>query len=124
MIFRRNKFNAKKASCDGHSFASGLERDVYAMLKLMKLAGELSEVQPQDHVYMTKARILLIPDFKVTLPNGDAEWHEAKGIEMPEWRIKRRLWKAGYGPGKLSVWKRRGKGIFLSEVIIPGECGE
>lgn len=112
-----HKYNAKKVECDGYSFSSQLERDVYALLKLMKAANEIAEIQTQDHVYLTNARVCLIPDFKVTLISGEYEWHEAKGFETPEWRIKRRLWQH-YGPGLLHVWKRQGKsGVKLSEII-------
>lgn len=116
---RWNKYNAKRSEFAGRSFASGLEREVYAMLLLMQKAGELLEVQCQDHVRLTAAQIVLIPDFKVTMPDGRFEWHEAKGIETDAWMIKKRLW-VHYGPGKLTIWKRRGKtGLYIAETIAP-----
>jgi hypothetical protein len=122
MAFRNgqwSKYKNKRSAFAGRSFASGLERDVYAMLLLMQKAGEISEIQCQDHVRLTAAQIVLIPDFKVTLPSGGVEWVEAKGCETDTWMIKKRLW-AHYGPGKLTVWKRRGKdALYIAETIIP-----
>jgi len=70
-------------------------------------------------VYLTKARILYIPDFKVFDHGlGDFSWEEFKGFETDTWRIKRRLW-LNYGPGILNVWKANRAGVYLHETIKP-----
>lgn len=121
MTFRfgsRNKFKNKKVLTDGHSFGSKLESSVYTILKSRENAGEIEVLQCQDHVYLTDARILYIPDFKcVYKKNNEIFWVEAKGIETPEWRIKLRLWRH-YGPGKLEIYKGTHIRPFLSETII------
>lgn len=85
----------------------------------MQKAGEIKDIRCQHHIYLTKARIGMIPDYEVTLPDGRIEFHEAKGMEGERWLILKKLWKH-YGPSKLSVWKRRGRdGVYISETITP-----
>lgn len=80
--------------------------------------GEVSDVQIEDHVYLTQARILYIPDFKI-IEKGETIWEEMKGFRTAAFAMKRRLWKAGYGPGKLRIWEKHRKSITLVEEIIP-----
>jgi hypothetical protein len=106
--FRRNtghKYGAKKTSLDGYSFGSKLEASVYGILKLREAAGEIESIQVQDHVYLTAARIAYVADFAFTVKaTGARRWAEAKGVETPVWRLKRKLWKH-FGPGYLEIWK-------------------
>lgn len=121
MLFGKHKYRAKKAHYAGISFDSQLERDVYGMLLLLQKSGSIEEIKVKDHVYLTKARVLYIADFKCTTPLKNEFWVEAKGFETREWRIKRKLW-GFYGPGKLEVWRRRGKaGVYIHETIAPEE---
>lgn len=114
------KYRSKRVNYEGHSFASQLEAAVYNLLLLREKAGEVKEIQHQDHVYLTKARICYIPDFKfIDLKTNEESWAEAKGFETSDWKIKKKLWKF-YGPGKLEIYKGSSKKITLSEVIIPG----
>lgn len=109
-------FKNKKHSLDGHSFSSKLEASIYSLIKTNQ---RVELVQVQDHIYLTDARILFIPDFKIkNLETGEFEWIEAKGIETDVYRIKRRLWKV-YGPGRLEIWKGSHQRPFLHETIIP-----
>lgn len=115
-----NKYHAVKTSLDGYSFASKGESDLYCQLKLEEKAGLISDIQVQDHVYLTAARILYIADFKYfNIETQQHEWSEFKGLELPEWRIKRRLWLAGYGPGALRVFKKNGQRLILAETLTP-----
>lgn len=110
---------AKVKHPSGYSFASKLERSVFDLLCLMEKAGEIQNIKCQDHVYLTEARIIMIPDFKVfDLTLEQNIWIEAKGYESDIWRIKRRLWKV-YGPGRLRVYKAKGKALFMSEELYP-----
>lgn len=123
MFGRRGKakYGAKKQELDGHSFASKLEASVYQMLKLRERAGEIKILQVQDHVYLTRARIQYIPDFRcLDLATGEEFFVEAKGFEAPTWPLKKKLWKH-YGPKKLEVWKGTYLRPVLDEVIIPNE---
>ena len=114
---RWSKYGAKKTKVShaGMSFASKLEAAVYDHLKIYGY----SEIRQQPKVYLTEARILSIPDFICKDPNGETVWAEAKGFETPVWRIKRKLWKAGYGPGKLLVFKGSHTKPYLHEEINP-----
>lgn len=115
-MFRKNKhkYGATRVSHAGYSFASKLEASVFQMLTLMERAGEIADIQVQDTVYLTDARIQFIPDFKYkNLKTGEYEWAEAKGFERPEWKIKRKLWMY-YGFGPLHIWK----GTWIKPVLI------
>jgi hypothetical protein len=105
------KYGNKKIDLDGHSFSSKLEASVYCLIKHVV-------IQCQDHIYLTDARILYIPDFKCADADGKIYWVEAKGLETDVYRIKRRLWKH-YGPGQLHVYKGTAARPFLHEIIHP-----
>ena len=115
------KYRAKAVHYDGHRFSSILECHVYQYLKLLEKSGGIKDLELPPKVYLTDARILLKPDFKVfDLSTNEWIWYEAKGQELATWRIKRKLWEAGYGPGKLVVMKRQGMaGVKISEIITP-----
>jgi hypothetical protein len=108
-------WNNKKVSHVGFSFASKLEAAVYDILKSDAL---IKEIQPQDIVYLTDARILYKPDFKCLGQLANVFWVEAKGYETPEWRIKRRLWMH-YGPGPLYIYMGSHTRPTLKEVLSP-----
>lgn len=111
------KFRAQKVSHDGRNFSSKLEAAVYNLLKLREKAKEIEIVDHQAHVYMTKARVHFIPDFRVfDYKLNDFVYVEAKGVELPPWRIKRSLWP-WYGPGRLEVYKGSHHKVFLHEVL-------
>lgn len=115
----RNKYRAKKCQDDaGRTYDSQLERAVYHMYALMQKAGDVLEIQQQDSIYLTDARILYKPDFKIIPASGDPYWVEAKGVKTAVWNIKRRLWKS-YGPGRLEVWEGSYTRPKLTETIIP-----
>lgn len=116
---KNNPYGATQITTDGYSFASKLESAVYTVLKSRQNAGELEIVQVQDHVYLTRARIHYIPDFKCKcLKTGEFFWVEAKGYANDVWPTKKKLWKF-YGPGKLEIWKGDFRRPFLDEEIIP-----
>jgi hypothetical protein len=112
------KIGNTKVSFDGYSFASKLEGSVYQLLKLRMYAGEIKSIQPQDHIYLTKARIGYIVDFKCTLMNGETLHVEAKGYPNETWPIKKKLWKF-YGKNPLEIWGGSYLGPKLMETIIP-----
>jgi hypothetical protein len=114
-----NKYRGKKIEYEGHSFASKLEASVYTILKSRENSGEIEIIQCQDHIYLTKARIGYIPDFKCkNLTTGEFFWTEAKGYPNDTWPLKKKLWKF-YGPGKLEIYKGTHLRPYLDEIIIP-----
>lgn len=117
---KKHKYSAKKSvSFDGHCFGSKLEKRTYEHLKLLEKAGEIRVLQTQVHVKMTKANIVYIPDFLIEdVVSGEKIWVEAKGIETPEWKLKKRLWKH-YGPGRLQIYRaHKTQGCILTEEVI------
>lgn len=109
-----NKYRSTKTELDGRSFASKLEASVYTMLK--GIGYEI--LQCQDHVYLTKARILYIADFKVkNILTGIIKHAEAKGYETSDWRIKRKLWQY-YGPNNLLIFKGIHTRPYLDEELV------
>jgi hypothetical protein len=117
--FRGNKFGARKVKHDNHTFDSRLEFAVYSILKLREKAGELSDIQVKDTVYLTDARISYKADFAATdTKTGQRIWFEAKGLIGERWRVIRKLWSV-YGPGHLEVWVGTHQKPRLDKVIIP-----
>jgi predicted nuclease of restriction endonuclease-like RecB superfamily len=112
------KYGSKRVDYDVHSFASQLERAVYIYLKSREQQKEISDLKCQETIYLTKARIIYKPDFSF-LEDNIQKYAEAKGMETPEWRLKRKLWQF-YGPGPLEVWKGSANNFVLHETIIPG----
>lgn len=101
------------------SFASKLESALYDLLCLMEKAGEITNIKCQDHVYLTDARIQMIPDFRAyDIKLNTVVYYEAKGFETAVWRIKRKLW-AYYGPGPLRIYMGSHKRLYLAEELLP-----
>lgn len=111
-----HKYGAVKQELDGHSFQSKLEAAVYSLLKLRLRGGEIISIQVQDTIPLSLAKIAYIADFKCEKQDGSYIWVEAKGVDTPSWRLKRRLWKS-YGPGPLEIWKGSHVKPFLFEVL-------
>lgn len=114
---KRHKYNAKRTVYEGKSFPSRLEASVYALLRLQERAGEISELECQPTVYLTKAKISYKPDF-MFIKDGETCYGEAKGKECDRFRLIKRLW-AFYGPGPMYLYKGRAERPHLDKVIIP-----
>lgn len=103
----------------GRSFASALEADLYGYLLLLQRQGEVTDVRCQPHVFLTEARIEMIPDFVVLDTRLEEDiYYEAKGFETDIYRLKRKLWTV-YGPGRLRVFKGRAGRLKMVEEIRP-----
>lgn len=99
-------------------FDSMLEAAVFDMLRNREVLGEIEIQAFQKTVYLTRARIQYISDFECFNNNTKQVFYvEAKGLETPVWRIKRKLWSK-YGAGVLQVWKGSHKYVFLHETLI------
>jgi hypothetical protein len=110
-----HKYSAKKVVIDGHKFDSKFEAWVYQNLVLKEVFGKLVELQPK--VYMTKAKILMKPDFLLLDKYGKRVYLEAKGFKTPVFNLKARLWKH-YGDGKLIVVQKSGKTYKITKEIV------
>lgn len=116
---KSNKYRAKRVTGNGYSFASKGEAACDQLLCLMEKAGEIRIKKRQAVVYLSRARIMYVPDWMIeNLKTGQDEYVEFKGFETPEWRIKRKLWMY-YGPAPLTVYKGSARHIFVHEIIIP-----
>lgn len=83
---------------------------------MMEMAKEVKDIQVQQSIYLTRARIQYIADFKVfDLKKNEYCYWEAKGFETPEWRIKLRLYKE-YGSATLYIYRGINQPV---EKIIP-----
>jgi hypothetical protein len=111
--------NERSTCARGHSHRSKLERAVCDLILLREKAGEIRLVQVEDHIYLTKARIGYVVDFKCELiDTGAPLWIEAKGFPNDRWPMKKKLWKH-YGPGMLEIWRGTHARPYLDETIIP-----
>lgn len=123
-----NKYGAIKKTVDGILFDSTAEANFYVTLKEKKEKGSIKEIELQPKCYLTRAKILYKPDFKVTFPDGSQAYIDIKGFATPVFNLKKKLWKE-YGPGVLKVveYKRgafktieevENKGRFLNEKVV------
>lgn len=118
----KQKYGNQRAACIvGHSHRSRLESSVCGLISARK---DWQLVNAEDSIYLTKARILYIADFKVKDLETDEIFHvESKGYNTDVWAIKRRLW-VWYGPNKLLIFKGTHLRPYLDETIIPKDDHE
>jgi hypothetical protein len=97
---RKSKFGAVRTEVDGITFASKKEARRYGELKLMERAGMISELalQPRFPLYIGDDLICTyVGDFLYRAKSGDVIVEDAKGIETPEFKLKRKLLRAIHG---------------------------
>jgi hypothetical protein len=100
---RFQKYGATRVKHRGYSFASKLEAAVFDILKLREKAGEIYDIKVQQRVYLLKdPDIYYISDFSF-IHDDVLKYAEAKGMETPEWKIKKKLWQH-FGPSDLEIW--------------------
>lgn len=96
---KRNKFGAIKKEYNGRTYDSTKEADYAANLDLRIKAGEVTKWQPQFRIELTSDGIHVCYyyiDFKVCLSDGSIEYHEVKGKETPDWKLKWKMALAQY----------------------------
>jgi predicted nuclease of restriction endonuclease-like RecB superfamily len=113
---RKHKYGAKKTVSDGIRFDSMAEAEFYRQLTLLQKEGEVLRFEVQPKIYLTAAKILYKPDFKVWGPDS-VYYVDIKGMETPVFRIKARLWRH-YGDGVLRTYKKSGKGFKMTNEYI------
>lgn len=97
----KGKYGAKKTTVDGITFDSKSEANYYIQACVLQKAGHLKILELQPKVYLTKAKILMKPDFLIEI-DGMKIYVDVKGKPTPGFQLKARLWKH-YGPGTLWV---------------------
>jgi Protein of unknown function (DUF1064) len=87
----KNKYNAKKTVFNGIRYDSKFEASVAADLELRKKAGDIIKIERQVplelRIYGKLWRTWKI-DFVVTLADGSREFLEAKGMILPDFKMK------------------------------------
>lgn len=93
------KFHAKRTTVDGVTFSSKGEADRYRVLKIMQMAGAITdlELQPKYPIVWNGTKICTyIADFRYK-ENGIEVVEDFKGFKTPAYRLKKKMVKATYG---------------------------
>lgn len=108
-----SKYNNSKTVLDGIEFDSKAEGEYYTLLKKERENGLIHsfELQPrfilQDKFVkdgVSFRKIEYVADFLITHNDGSVEVVDIKGMETPEFRIKRKLFEKKY-PHRLKLLK-------------------
>lgn len=94
---KKNKYNAKKQTYNGNKYDSTLEAKVAEDLDWQLVSGELKEVKRQVKVPMLVNKVLICNyycDFRVVDKYGQVKYIEVKGMELPLWQMKKKLFIA------------------------------
>lgn len=95
-----NKFRNEPKTVDGIRFASKLEANRYLQLKMMKAGGLITDfiIQQTFHLEVNGFHICrYIADFVITWADGRVTVEDTKGVETPEFKIKKKLMLAIHG---------------------------
>lgn len=96
---RPSKYGAKKTWVNGICFDSKGEADYYSELLLRMAAGEITGIGRQVEFVLQDGDGTVIKykaDFVVWYPDGTAEVHEFKGMELPSWLLKEKLFRVRF----------------------------
>ncbi len=93
---RAGKYNAKPTHSGGIRFDSKREARYFERLNLLQQSGEVSHFHRQV-IFDLEGGVVYRCDFQVIFADGRVEYHDAKGFETKEFRIKRRMVRARYG---------------------------
>jgi len=100
----RPKYGNKKVTVQGIKFDSKWESQRYLYLKSLERAGTVKdlELQVRYNLMVNNEKICAyIADFRYQKQNKEGDWYEvvedAKGVETPEFKLKKKLMKACLG---------------------------
>ena len=100
MRVRRHKYRAKSSKCyQGHYHPSKLEAGYCDQLAMLKKNGDIKDYENQHRIRLEVNGQKIcdhIVDFYVQQNDGEWEFHECKGMELPVWNLKRKLTEALY----------------------------
>lgn len=94
---KKNKYNARKQVYNGVKYDSTLEAKVAEDLDWRLRSGELVEVKRQVKIPLRVAGVLICTyycDFRTVDRHRQVTYVEAKGLEMPLWQVKKKLFLA------------------------------
>ena len=99
----RPKYGNKKTTVDGITFDSKWESQRYLYLKSLERAGRVQnlELQPRFIITVNSQKICTyVADFRYDKEDAEGNWEhiieDAKGVETPEFKLKKKLMKAVY----------------------------
>ena len=100
----RPKYGNKKVTVQGIKFDSKWESERYLYIKSLELAGRVRnlELQVRFSLEVNGQKICTyIADFRYEKENANGDWEtiveDAKGVETPEFKLKKKLMKACLG---------------------------
>jgi len=102
--FATHKFKAKAVVCDEMRFPSKLEAHVYAKLKLEQKAGLVLFFLRQVPFHLPGG-VKYVCDFVVFYVDGSVKFIDAKGMETPEFKMKKKMVEDLY-PVTIEIVKR------------------
>lgn len=91
---RRSKYNAKVQEYNGVKYHSKREAKYAEQLDWLKRAGNIKDWERQVKIPLTVNGQLIcnyVVDFKVINRYGGVEFHEVKGMETPDFKLKWKL---------------------------------
>lgn len=94
---KKAKYNNKTTMYNGRKYDSMKEANYARDLDWRIQAGEILEVIPQYKIDLrVNGRHICnyYMDFKVVLKDGQVQYHEVKGMELPLWQMKWRILEA------------------------------
>ena len=100
---RRNKYNAIKTTVNGLVFASRREAMRYQVLLLELKAGKITDLTLQP-VFKFPCGIKYVADFKYT-ENGAPVYEDVKGMRLPLFNAKMRMFKHHFPTAELRITK-------------------
>jgi hypothetical protein len=92
---RPPKYRAEPTTVDGIRFDSKREAKVYGDLTNLQRAGEISYFLRQVPLHLPGGTRLVV-DFQIHYPDGRVRYLDAKGVETPVFKVKRREIEAYY----------------------------
>jgi len=105
---KKSKYGAEKATFNGRTYDSRRECEYAQTLEWRRRAGEIDIVIPQYRLGLSVCGVHIADyyvDFKVFLPDGTVEFHEVKGYETADWKLKWLMAKAIYSDVKFVLIK-------------------
>lgn len=94
-----NKYKNVRANYDGYTYASKKEAEYAFELDCRKKAGDIKNWGRQIRIplFVGKYKICdYIVDFIINHNDGSEEYVEVKGMELPLWKLKWKIFEATY----------------------------
>jgi hypothetical protein len=100
-----SKYGNTKVVIDGHKFDSKAESKYYVQLKWLKQAKQIKDFKLQPRFLLLESykkngktirKTEYVADFEITNLNGSLEIVDVKGVETPEFKLKKKLFEHRY----------------------------